>query len=168
LLYATDFRAGQSPGPTPLDFVIDEFASCAPNSLVSDSLAMALPVGFTNAQVEIIPNISLTGTLAVGQTFNVETRGLPGNPLIILLGTGTSSVTLINKGTLFIELFDPTKPWIILFSTTLPASGGVSVFSLPLTVPSNPLYVGLEVHFQALTGAGATSRFTNLASGTIQ
>jgi hypothetical protein len=168
ILYAADFTAGQSSGPAPLDFVISEFDYCAPESLVADDSAMEVPATFTDAAVEIVPNVALGGTVAVGQTFSIEIRDLPGNPFVIALGTATSSLYLGSKGTLYIEVFDPSKPWLALWSDVMPPSSGVSVYSLPLAIPSNPIFVGLDVHFQVITGAGPAARLSNLASATVQ
>lgn len=165
LLYGADFEAGQSSGSAPLDFVISEFASCAPDTVLSDDQASSVPVNFVDGAVEIVPNVGINGTVAVGQTFNLEIHGLPGNPFTIVLGTGSSSVPLGGKGTLYIEVFDPTKPWMFLFSGVV---GGVGIFDLPLAIPPNPIFAGLDVHFQVLTGAGGSARLSNLASATVQ
>ncbi len=156
-LFRVPFIATQATQQAPVSFTIDEFANeINQSTIVSDSSGSSLPVTLIDANVEIVPNISVSGTYQIGSSFSLELHDEPGHNYWILASLAPAYINLNSvMGTL---LVDTTSPSFRILGRGVT---GVSPSVISRTIPSNSNLVGRTAYFQAASGTGADRRMSN-------
>ena len=156
-LFRVPFIATQAIQQAPVSFKIDEFANeINQSTIISDSSGSSLPVTLINANVEVVPNISVSGTYQIGSSFSLELHDEPGHDYWILASLAPAYINLNSvMGTL---LVDPTSPSFRILGTGVT---GVTPAIISRNIPSNPNLVGRTAYFQAASGTGADRRMSN-------
>jgi len=156
-LFRVPFIATQAIQQAPVSFKIDEFANeINQSTIISDSSGSSLPVTLINANVEVVPNISVSGTYQIGSSFSLELHDEPGHDYWILASLAPAYINLNSvMGTL---LVDPTSPSFRILGTGVT---GVTPSIISRNIPSNPNLVGRTAYFQAASGTGADRRMSN-------
>jgi hypothetical protein len=148
----------------PVAMVFDEFASLIGQpTIVSDASGTSVTNTLINAQVEVVPNISVTGTFQLGSVLSLELHDEPGHPFRVFGCLQAANYNLNSiMGTVFVDFLHPSFRTIATGTT----SAGPSLMNLNL--PANPSLSGVTAHIQATSGANSDQRMTNSCSFVLQ
>jgi len=163
-LFRVPFIASQATQQAPVSFNIDELANDINQStIVSDSSGGSLSVTLIDASVEIVPNISVSGTYQIGSSFSLELHDEPSHAYWVLASLAPAYINLNSViGTL---LVDTTSPSFRILGTGVT---GVAPSIISRTIPGNANLVGRTAYFQAASGTGADRRLSNSCQFAIQ
>ncbi|MCI0589856.1 MAG: hypothetical protein L0323_23830 [Planctomycetes bacterium] len=98
----------------------------------------------------------LAGTASVGRTITLQTGGVPGDAVLLLLGAALGAPIPIPGFAGTLDL-DPGQLFSVLFAGVVPPGG---VHSLPVAIPGDPTLVGGVVYSQTAR-FGPASAFDN-------
>lgn len=126
----------------------------------NNSITEAAVDDFEVLDYGIAPHLGVSGTTAIGQTFDLQLAGTPGNLFLLYFSTGTGAASVFGiEGMLGLN---PAN-FAFLLSANMPAAGLAS-FALP--IPNNGALVGFSAYFQAI-GDVPPATFSNVAGITI-
>lgn len=161
-LFQVPFIARQATSQNPLEFSFDGFSSCINQaSLLADATGNSIPLTFSTTEVEITPNLSVTGSFQLGTNVDFEIHDQAGLPWIVGYGFIPTNRNLGSIGFLFYDAFASSSGIV---------GNGVMTTDFEITsiwIPQLPFLVGRTVYAQAMTGMGSTRRLSNLVEFTI-
>jgi hypothetical protein len=161
-LFQTPFVARQATSHNPISFTIDEFSNdIGQVTIVSDSAANVIPLVFMDCEIEVTPNISSSGSYALGTPVTFELFDEAGHQYKIGVSLSSANQSLGNFGTIFLDRNHPT------FSLVATGITNGQAISENVLIPNIPSLSGQTVYAQALVGSGADARLSNGISFTL-
>ena len=161
-LFQVPFLARQAISQDPLEFSFDGFSLCINQaSILADAAGNSIPLTLTPTEVEITPNLSVTGNFHLGGNLDFEIHDQVGLPWTIGYGFIPTNRNLGSMGILFYNAFASSSGIV---------GNGVMATESEITsigIPQLPGLVGRTVYTQALTGMGSARRLSNLVEFTI-
>ena len=153
-LFRMPFQAKQAVGADPEPFLFDDpvLTGCIGSaySMVADSSATALTLILESTDVEVTPNLQVTGLFQPGGTLDFEVRDEGGLPWYLFGGLQPDLVDYGSMGLLHVDINHPS--FRFLGQGVIGGSG--SVFQT-VTIPSLAGLSGRMAYCQAATGLGA-------------